>query len=203
MNAHEPHEQTLVLRDDANYDDLASHAEGNGWNVSYTGPYSHHEYRQVLWVTNEVHIRYLELHTTGTRFVSVYGSDQDKVDAAVSDVVTTVGTVSTSELLDALLADDEPAPVEIVRDFRRLAAAHHVMRVHNHAAPPLDPRYLEAVTRHIAHPHRQVRLTVMLVADELSTLWREITDPIVARKGVEEEHAELIEAFVDVAESRG
>src|SRR5699024_10374985 len=160
-------------------------------------PYSHHEYRQVLWVNSGVHIRYLELHTTGTRFVSVYGKHPSEVDAAVTEVTDTIGTISTDEILATLLPDDSPPAIAIVRSFRRLAAAHHVMRVHNHAAPQLDPRYLEAVRRYIAHPHRQVRLSVMLVADELSTLWRGLTEPIVARKGIEEEHAELIEAFVD------
>lgn len=197
-------EQTIVLSEDAELDNLARVAADNGWPVAYTNYCSHGEYEQILWTTPSggTRARYLEHHTTGTRCVSVYGDNADEVNQVVETVSAAVTPSTVDEILDELLADESPAPVAIVRGFRRLAIAHYVTRVHAHSAGPLDPRYVQAVERHVAHPHRQVRLSVMLVADELSTLWPELTAPIIARQGIETEHADLVAAFVELAQDR-
>jgi hypothetical protein len=197
-------ERTIVVADEAELSALARAADVRGWTKVYTNYCAHGEYEQTLWTTSEVtRVRYLEHHTTGTRFVSVYGDSAGEVEQAADVVRAALPTVTEDEILDQLLADDAPAPVDIVRGFRKLGITHYVTRVHAHRPGPLDARYTEAVSRHVAHPHRQVRLTLMLVADELATLWPELTEPIIARHGHEEELADLVEAFVEVAESRG
>ena len=198
-------ERSLVLADEATVAKLVAAADAAGWTVGYTNHCGHNEFEQILWIDagSGTRIRYVEHHTTGTRFLSVYGDDPTGVDTAIGVVTAAAATVGIDTILDELLSDDTTDPVALVRGFRRLAVAHYITRVHAHPAGDLDPRYSEAVRRHVAHPHRQVRLTVMMVADELSTLWPQLTAPIVARKDVETDHADLVDAFVAVAGSHG
>ena len=193
-------ERSLLLTDDAEVTAIAELAAERGWPITYNNYSGHGEYAQTLWRVSEgTRLRYLEHHTSGTRLITVDGESEQEVTETAAAAAETVPVTRVDELLDFLTGATDPAPVELVRAFRRLSAAHYIDRVTAAEPGPLDPRYLAAVERHAAHPHRQVRLTVMLVVDELSALWPELTAPIVARHGLETDHADLVEAFVEVA----
>ncbi|CAM3214729.1 hypothetical protein [Stackebrandtia soli] len=184
--------RTIILTGDA---DLTALATDGRWRLVDVTTAGHVDYAQTAWETpTGAIVRRVDHHTGGVPLITVHAGSE--LDTLTDHIRSAVDTIDVEDLLTTLTAP-ETEPVELIRALRRLQLAHH----HDRDDPaPLDPRYLELTTTLVAHPERAVRLTMMLVADDLATIWPELTAPILARHGVEEELAHIIEAFRAVAE---
>ncbi|MGA8112881.1 MAG: hypothetical protein WCA46_04365 [Actinocatenispora sp.] len=195
---HIAHERTLLLADDAEFAVLAAFADARGWTRITELPWGYQYLAKVAWsLPDDVEVLYAEAGPLGARFVSVSGPDELPVEETAATVGGLLPVISEEQLLDGLLADPRPEPVETIRALHRLNALHTV-RIWHDRHPEPDERYRAMAAWQIRHPHRMVRHALLMLTSDLCRLRPEVVAPILARRDDERELADLMETYREV-----
>jgi hypothetical protein len=199
------YQRTLVLADEAGVDRVREVALREGWSVGYACPAGHTQQAEIIWEVvgrgeDRTVVNYVEEHHSGDRLVAAIGPNTDAVEATAAILATSLPAVAEDALLASLLEAETEDPREVVRKLRTMAAFSHIGYRTDAEIPPVDPRHRAVLERHLAYPHRQVRLTAILVADQLSHLWPELMQPVLARKGSEVELDHLVDMYIAAGE---
>jgi len=204
MSASPIHTRSLVLAHEAAVEELHGLASAQGWRPAHAIRAGFTEKTRLDWdvghdAESGTTVGYREEHYSGIRTVTAAGADERQVEHLAAVLAANLPTVPETAVLDRLLDDTEATPLAAVRGIREWAAFHYAAGLTDSVSVPFDPRYRRVIERHVAHPNRQVRLTAMLVADQLARIWPESREPVIARKGVEVELDHLVDAFIEEA----
>jgi hypothetical protein len=101
-------------------------------------------------------VGYREEHCSGFRIVTVTSSAEVQVEAIADVLAADLSTVSEADVFERL-DKAETTPQAIVRRMGEWTAFHYSSEQFDDSRP-FDPRYRQVLERHLAHPHRQVRL---------------------------------------------
>jgi hypothetical protein len=194
--------RTLVL-DETTLGAVRAIAAREGWQATYSGDAGYKEKLQLLWkIPSEgdeaVDIRYYEEHWGGCRCVGVFGSDETEVEALARILAVDLAVQSEDAVLTSL-SDDATEARDLVDGLRTMVSFHYLGSLLGAEPGPLDPRITAALERTLAHPHRQVRLSALIAANQLWKLWPELFQPVIARKGKEVEHEFFVDAAIEIA----
>jgi hypothetical protein len=196
-------EHTLVLTDEASAAHVHAFAAAQGWNIGYTGRAGLTEKTITEWdlpdAELETSIAYREEHYSGFRTLTAVSDSEARVRELAALMAANLDHASPADVVDRLLDESPREPRAIIRDLREWAAFHYAATLVGSRPGPFDPRHRRIIERFAAHPHRQVRLTTIMVADQLARLWPESREPVIARKGVEVEFDHLVDAFIQEA----
>jgi hypothetical protein len=184
------HARSLVLRDAVSMAAVHDLAAAQGWSPSFANRGGYTEKTVAEWdVVAEGEPRaavgYREEHFSGFRAVTATSESESRAEQIAALLAANLSTVAEADVLERLLDEAEASPGAIVMGLREWAAFH--------------PRFRQVLERHVAHPHRQVRRTAMLVADQLAIVWPECREPVIARKGIEVELDYMVDAFIEEA----
>jgi hypothetical protein len=198
------HARSLVLRDAVSMAAVHDLAAAQGWSPSFANRGGYTEKTVAEWdVVAEGEPRaavgYREEHFSGFRAVTATSESESRAEQIAALLAANLSTVAEADVLERLLDEAEASPGAIVMGLREWAAFHYAVVLVGGVPGPFDPRFRQVLERHVAHPHRQVRRTAMLVADQLAIVWPECREPVIARKGIEVELDYMVDAFIEEA----
>lgn len=185
-----PHARTQAVRDLAGRE---------GWEPLADLPRGHGAFRRLVWrVPSGGEAHYAEDHLAVSRFLTLGATSAASLDALTSLTAAAVPLQGGHEIVSRLEAAEEPG--EIIAALLTLGDLAVAFR--QSVADDLGPRLLPLVTRLAGHPVRQVRRAVLIIVSSLTARWPELAAPVLARQNVEDELAELMNAFAVVVERR-
>lgn len=198
--------RTLVLANETTAGMVRATAAREGWQAYYACGAGYKEKVQLIWVVSgegedATTLNYFEEHWGGFRCVAACGRDEAEVEE-ISQVLAADLTVLDENAVFASLLDDSTEAREVMDGLRAMVLFHYLGSLLGAEPGPLDPRVTAALERTLAHPHRQVRLSALIAANQLWNLWPELREPVIARKGLEVEHDYFVGAVIEMGRSK-
>ncbi|MGA8112879.1 MAG: hypothetical protein WCA46_04355 [Actinocatenispora sp.] len=189
------YERSLLLADDAELAALAGHADQRGWQRVVDQPGGFYRMAKVAWdAPDDLQVLYSEDSSLGARFVSVCGPQDGPVAAVLAELADVLPVVGEDELLSELIADPRPEPQDTIDALHQLMALHSIRLWQGRREAP-DDRYRRVADLLARHPHRMVRLALLMVTGDLARVRSEMVAPILAHADEERDLADQVDVF--------